>query len=339
MAFDGISKMNTLLNNGSLTTSLASPGVLEISFKSNDSLTLLSEDQLFNVNFYGLSAGHSELKWNMLNCVVYSSTKNEIPAIYTKGAIDIRPVPQIFTAGADKYCEGANLKLNAGSLTGQTLTYVWDSPDGSTYEGAEWNIGSVNMAAAGEYHVTAYDGPACATTETLNVQVVNNPDVSISDIDTLCSDQEVILNAGSGFASYKWQDGSTGPQMVATSEGIYWVVVTDDNGCKASDSVILRQCELLLWMPNVFSPNGDGLNDEFLPRYKNDIAITFQMVIFNKWGEQIFSTNDITKGWDGTYKGAPCAEDLYTWTIKFSAPDNYKFLQKSPQSGNVMLLK
>jgi gliding motility-associated-like protein len=92
-------------------------------------------------------------------------------------------------------------------------------------------------------------------------------------------------------------------------------------------------------MPNAFTPNGDGLNDVFLPKYKNGVEITFQMLIFNKWGEQIFSTNNITKGWDGTYKGVICPEDLYTWTITFSAPGNYKFLQKSPQSGNVMLLK
>jgi gliding motility-associated-like protein len=126
---------------------------------------------------------------------------------------------------------------------------------------------------------------------------------------------------------------------MATSEGLYWVIVADYNGCKASDSVLLRQCDLLIWMPNVFTPNGDGVNDVFLPKYKSDVEITFQMLIFNKWGEQIFSTTDINKGWDGTYKGMLCTEDLYTWTIIFSAPDNHKFLQKSPQSGNVMLLK
>jgi gliding motility-associated-like protein len=92
-------------------------------------------------------------------------------------------------------------------------------------------------------------------------------------------------------------------------------------------------------MPNVFSPNGDGVNDEFLPRYNPDIPVTFQMYIFNKWGEQVFSTSDISKGWDGRYKGAECPQDMYTWTIIFSAPENYKFLQKSPQSGNVMLIK
>jgi len=339
MTFDGISNMNTLLNNGVLSTSIVSAGILEISFTSNDSLTLLSEDQLFNVNFIGISAGQTELKWNYLNCVVYSASGYEMPAVYTKGSVDIRPVPQIYTEGSDGYCEGTPLKLNAGSLTGQNLTYEWTSPTGSTHSGHEWNLGPLNLNAAGEYQVTAFDGPACATTEILNIKVYPNPQISISAVDTLCSDQEVKLNAGTGFASYKWQDGSTEPQMVATAEGIYWVIVTDYNNCQATDSVLLQPCELLLWMPNVFTPNGDGLNDEFMAKYRNDVEITFQMQIFNKWGEQIFSTNDINIGWDGTYKGVLCTEDLYTWRISFSASGNYTFLQKSPQSGNVMLLK
>jgi gliding motility-associated-like protein len=62
------------------------------------------------------------------------------------------------------------------------------------------------------------------------------------------------------------------------------------------------------------------------------------MFIFNKWGEQLFTTKDINEGWDGTYKGKLCQEDLYTWTIIFSTPGYHKFQQKSPQSGTVMLL-
>lgn len=339
MVFNSISQMNNLLNSGTLSFTMESAGVLGVKFVSSSPLTLQTGGQLFNLNFDGLSSGHTALKWNLLNCLILSASKSEMPTIYTNGAVEIRPIPQIYTAGGDAYCEGANLKLNAGSLTGRALTYDWTSPDGATHSGAEWSIGSAGLLAAGEYQVTASDGPTCSTTESLIVQVYPKPHVSLSDQDTICSEMAVNLNAGSGFASYKWQDGSTEPQLAATSEGIYWVVVTDNNGCQASDSVLLHQCELLLWMPNVFTPNGDGLNDIFLPKYRNDVDITFQMLIFNKWGEQLFSTNNINQGWDGTYKGVLCKEDLYTWTITFSAPTNYKFLQKSPQSGNVMLLK
>jgi len=339
MTFTGYTQASDLVNNGVLSASIVAPGILEISFVSNDSLTLPSAYQLLNLSFNGLSPGHTELKWNWLNCVIYSPSKTEMPAIYAQGEVDIIPVPVIYTAGADGYCEGNPIKLSAGSLTSQVLNYDWTSPNGITHTGAEWDLGAADITATGVYSVTASDGPTCATTETVNVLVYPKPQISLSNQDTLCSEQQVILNAGSGFTSYKWQDGSTEPQMVATIEGLYRVTVTDNNGCQATDSVLLKQCELLIWMPNVFTPDGDGLNDVFLPKYRNDVPITFQMYIFNKWGEQIFSTNDINTGWDGTYKGVLCTEDLYTWTITFSTPTNYKFLQKSPQNGTVMLLK
>ncbi len=339
MAFDAISQMNNLLMNGTLTFTLVSPGLLEINFTATSPLTLPDNAQLFNLNFKGLSAGHTQLKWNLLNCVVLSGSKSVLPTIFTNGAVDIRPLPLIYTTGAGPYCEGDQLKLSSGSLTGQVLSYGWTSPTGISHNGSDWNFGKLHLSDVGVYMVTASEIPECAATATVNVQVYPKPDINISDNDTLCSNQVIKLDAGPGFASYIWQDGSKEPQMLATSEGVYWVIVTDNNGCQATDSVLLHQCELMLWMPNVFTPDGDGLNDLFLPRYKPGFAINFNMLIFNKWGEQIFSTNNIDKGWDGTYKGVLCMEDLYTWVITFSSPDNFKFLQKSPQSGTVMLLK
>jgi len=339
IAFNGLSQVNSLLSNGILTTTLLTPGMLQVSFTAPDSVTLLSEDLLFTLNLYGLIPGVTELKWDWLKCVIYSSAGYEIPAIYTEGMVEIRPAPQIYTEGNGGYCELTPLKLSAGSLTGQDLTYNWTSPDGTTQSGQELDLGNLNLSQSGEYQVMAIDSSTCAKTETVNVQVFPNPSIKLSDYDTLCSDQEVILNPGTGFASYSWQDGSTEPQMVVTAEGIYWVIVTDYNGCKDVDSVLLRPCELLIWVPNVFSPNGDGLNDEFMAKSNLDVDIDFQMLVFNKWGEQLFMSNDISKGWDGTFKGVLCPLDMYTFVISFTAPPTYNYLQKSPLRGNVMLLK
>ena len=339
LTFNGYSNLNTLLATGTLSTTMISAGVLEINFIARDTLTLVNQDNLMSLNFVGTSAGKSALKWDALKCTIYSASGYEIPAIYTQGSVDIRPLPQVYTAGNGAYCESSPHKLVAGSLTGESLGYSWTNPLGETHEGAEWDLGQLSSRDAGEYVVRASDGGTCEVSQSVNLVVYPNPHVSLNMQDTLCTDKEVMLNAGAGFASYTWQDGSAEPQYLATSEGLYWVTVTDNNGCQASDSVLLKQCELLIVMPNVFSPNGDGVNDEFLPRYNPDMPVTFQMYIFNKWGEQVFSTSDISKGWDGRYKGAECPQDMYTWTIIFSAPENYKFMQKSPQSGNVMLLK
>jgi gliding motility-associated-like protein len=173
-----------------------------------------------------------------------------------------------------------------------------------------------------------------------SVRVIVNPDpyFKLYDRDTLYSGGPVMLNPGA-FNEYKWQDGSTDPQLQTSADGLYSVTVTDNNGCKASASVFLRSCQLMIWMPNAFTPNGDGDNDDFKAVYNPEVVPIFKLLVFNKWGEQLYSSDDITKGWDGTYKGKPCPPDLYTWIIGFKAPEACDFLQKSPQQGTVMLLK
>jgi len=242
-------------------------------------------------------------------------------------------------------CMGKTAKLNI-TLPG-TAPWGIDLSDGTnitSYSNISVNPFNIDVSPAitTSYTVTrvrdAYQENSDLS-NTVTVTVNPNPYVKLSDQDTLCSEQAVLLDAGQGFTGYRWKDGSTSSQVMATSEGLYWVVITDNNGCQASDTVVLRPCQSLLWVPNVFSPNGDGLNDEFQAKYDPSVSIDFNMLIFNKWGEQIFSTNDINQGWDGTFKGKPCPPDLYTWVIRFKAHTNYNFSQKSPIQGNVMLLK
>ncbi len=338
--FNGLSQVNEQLQEGVLNSTLVSPGILQISYEDPDSMTLFSEDMLFTVEFYGMVSGNTALDWNWLQCVIYSASGYEIPAIYTKGTVEIRPAPPIYVDRDGSYCEGTDLTLNAGSITGQNLQYNWTGPNGTSHHGSPWELVSLDSTDAGEYVVTAYDSTACFSTETLHISVNPGPLVYLAEYDTLCVDDPIVLSPGSGFSSYLWQDESSDIQLVATTEGLYWVMVTDDNGCFGGDSVYLQPCELLLWMPNAFTPNGDGLNDVFEAKTNlSDVGFTFHMSIYNKWGEEIFTSNDIRKGWDGTFKGQLCQEDLYTWTIRFSAPPKYSFVQKSPQRGFVMLLR
>jgi gliding motility-associated-like protein len=72
-----------------------------------------------------------------------------------------------------------------------------------------------------------------------------------------------------------------------------------------------------LYIPNTFTPNHDGLNDRFLAY--GDGIMTFDMKIFNRWGELIFETSDPTWGWDGQYKGTMVENDVYVYVIKFSS--------------------
>ncbi|MFC2102676.1 T9SS type B sorting domain-containing protein [Bacteroidota bacterium] len=129
--------------------------------------------------------------------------------------------------------------------------------------------------------------------------------------DTLiCPGEEILLHATVSGAAYQWQDSSTDSTFLVTEPGVYWVEVTRDN-CAVEDSLTVNNCPAKLWFPTAFTPNGDGLNDSFRP-----VGISiykFRMVIFDRWGVQLFETNSMDQGWDGTWKGSDCQTDTYSF--------------------------
>lgn len=91
--------------------------------------------------------------------------------------------------------------------------------------------------------------------------------------------------------------------------------------------------EFRFWIPNSFTPNGDGLNDVFMPKA---IGVSdYEFTVFNKWGEAIFNTKNYQSGWDGTFKGKPCEQDIYVWKIVFS---NDVTRKEEVHAGHVSLL-
>ncbi len=95
----------------------------------------------------------------------------------------------------------------------------------------------------------------------------------------------------------------------------YQVSYTDENGCRASDSVYIYY-DPIIYVPNTFTPNSDPLNPLFLAKGGN--IKTFEMNIFNRWGELIFTGNAMDEGWDGKYEGAICQDGTYVWKIKLT---------------------
>jgi gliding motility-associated-like protein len=96
------------------------------------------------------------------------------------------------------------------------------------------------------------------------------------------------------------------------------LVVTTEQGC--SDTVVKNiaiEQDFVMYVPNAFTPNGDDNNDIFLPVIRS--AKKYSLQIYNRWGQLLFSTTDLPQGWDGTFSGEPCKEDVYNWRIVLSS--------------------
>jgi gliding motility-associated-like protein len=96
-----------------------------------------------------------------------------------------------------------------------------------------------------------------------------------------------------------------------------YLFVTDTNGCIASDFIEVSVEPCKFFLPNAFSPNTDGENDEFQINYYNIICLEYSLiVIYNLWGEKVFESTDVAKGWDGTFNGNKENPGVYTYYLE-----------------------
>jgi gliding motility-associated-like protein len=139
--------------------------------------------------------------------------------------------------------------------------------------------------------------------------------------------------------SYRWYNGS---ELISNTQSItvaptettmYTAVCTLCDGQEFSDSVTVF---VVPYIPNAFTPNNDGLNDQFRILGLPPENITkFNLEIYNRWGQSVFHSTDITLGWDGTFNGQPCPDGEYIWVIYYE--DNNK--RTASNKGTVLLLK
>jgi len=190
----------------------------------------------------------------------------------------------------------------------------WDFGDGSFSTVLE---PMHSYAQPGNYHVKLtekFNGNSF--TDSATVRSYALPVVKLgADTILLYSGSSINLHAGGGYMEYQWTTGSRDSVITVESQGKYRVWVKDFNCCLNNDSIYVKVFEYIV--PSAFTPNNDGLNDIFrvIGLYRN---ISFSMSIYNRWGEQVFESDDIDKGWDGAVKGKYCEPGSYAWVVKIN---------------------
>jgi len=156
----------------------------------------------------------------------------------------------------------------------------------------------------------------------VNITVHPWPVVNLGPDTALCPGDAPLLlyNLAPQPAEYtsRWSTGDTLVNEIAVGEpGKYWLRVTSANGCNTTDSIdIFPSCNI--GIPNIFSPNGDGINDYFFPREILSRGVTnFRMQVFNRWGLLVFETRSVNgRGWDGRFNGKDQPQDVYVYMIE-----------------------
>jgi gliding motility-associated-like protein len=182
----------------------------------------------------------------------------------------------------------------------------------------------------------------CVYTETIQivpvritVSVAATPDTVI---DLFKSADIFVSNPGVGW-KYLWSNGSTNARQTVTplETTTYSVTVTDTDGCTGIAQITIRvnppDCEEDVFVPTAFTPNFDGVNDVLFVRSK--YIDEMDLIIYNRWGQEIFTSKDKNIGWDGSFKGATLSPDVYAYYLRVKCVDGTEIKRR----GNVSLLK
>jgi len=230
----------------------------------------------------------------------------------------INPLPIVLEAEIkDILCHGLTNGYIDVQVSGgvEPYQYVWSN-------GA--NTQDLTNIGAGIYTLTLIDHQNCMAQGTYELEDVAPIVIQADEEYTIYVGEEVTLNAqvsgGVGGFTYLWSpadwlDCNTCLNPVAspliTTE--YVLLVADANGCT---NVATSTVNVLytLYVPNTFSPNGDQLNDTFTAISRS--CKEFRMMIFNRWGDKIYETDNIYQGWDGTYGGSEAKIDVYNYKIE-----------------------
>ncbi len=172
--------------------------------------------------------------------------------------------------------------------------------------------------------------------EEIDISVDAEPDLTIYEGESV----DIFVVDPINNVKYLWSNNQstsaiTVSPIVTTT---YTVTVTDLNGCTAVDQVTVTvrvaKCdETDVYIPNAFSPNGDGNNDVF--RVRSNFVDEMELIIYNRWGQEVFKSNDINVGWDGSFKGKELPPDAYAFYLRALCVNAIEYKKQ----GNVSLVR
>lgn len=241
-------------------------------------------------------------------------------------AVGLLPLP-VFELGRDtQLCAPAALQLRVEIPAD---SYRWQ--DGSSQSALTVNSSGLIRATA------VKDG--CSWTDSLRVEVFDPLKPNLGTDTTICDNTTLVLRADVPAEAYRWQDGSRGSSFEVTSPGLY-TLSTFEGPCSVSNSINIafRSCTVFkAFLPNAFSPNGDGINDDFRPFLPTDVEVLDYMFrVFDRWGNLVFETNQTEVAWDGTFRGSALPQGVFVYFLHVKYRDD--FVEDTAQLGGDVLL-
>ena len=238
-------------------------------------------------------------------------------------------------------CYDSCIGAATAAAYGGTPSYSYEWSNGST-------ASTVMYLCPGTYYVTATDNHSCTAVDTviLPASATYPPGVY-----AYADNKEIYITQSTGLHTtivsgytYSWSPPTglsnpdiSNPVATPTATTTYIVTVKDQYGCSTMDTVTINVIEVPcneseIFVPNAFSP---GSSNNSILYVKSNVLKSIYFVIYDRWGEKVFESNDIATGWDGTYKGKACDPGVFDYYMKATCINNKEFIKK----GNITLIR
>ena len=215
-------------------------------------------------------------------------------------------------------------------------TYLLDAgnPDNSIL----WSTGDTTSSIvidSSELFWREVDNGACTSRDSILVNFSSSPIVNITNDTTLIPGNSISISA-SGGVNYTWSTGEISETIIVNplESATYSVTTTNADGCSSTASVTITvDQKFIVYLPNIFSPDQDGVNDKLYVRGNGITELLLR--VYNRWGQLVFETNDQSIGWDGSFKDKPLNQGVFVYTLEGSFDNGNLFSEK----GNITLIR
>ncbi len=237
--------------------------------------------------------------------------------------LQVSPLPVVRLDKDNGICSGSVKTFDAGNFA----SYLWQ--DGST--GRTFTTGS-----PGNYHVSVVDNNGCKGSDSAVITDLHTLPQGFLKDTSVCEGGKVELRPIGEFKSYLWSTGNHSAFITITQPGKYVLEVEDNKNCRGVDSAVIhsKSCVTGFYVPSAFTPNGDRKNDFFKPLLSGNVK-TYRFAIYNRWGELVFRTSELQKGWDGKIAGKLQPTGVFVWTCVYQLEGG----ELKQEKGAVLLIK
>jgi gliding motility-associated-like protein len=266
--------------------------------------------------------------------------------------VTIHPLPVVsFSSNEIDGCAPVSITFTNNNAA-SSVNCVWTFEGGGSQTGCGPITHVFNTPGIFDVTLTVTDVNGCVNSSTQTDMITVYPEVfagfGVNQLSTTILDPTFhFTNTSINATSYSWEfgDGSTSSQTnpshtYADQPGVYHVVLHASNAAGCNDSVVVVievVDELIYYVPNTFTPDGDEFNNTFFPVFSSGFDDqSYTLLIFDRWGEVLFESHDVNVGWDGTYHNELCKEGVYTWKIVIKEKNKDK---RHDLVGHVNLLK